>query len=311
MKARRRLTFLVFFLLACTSALGCRNNNELLENELRVRDNKYREALEEQRAAELRLEALQREVVALRQGNAPVTPEVAAQTFGLKRITLSRSTGGYDNDGLPGDEQLQVVIEPRDTDDHVIKSPGCLFITAIEISPQGLKTPLCTWEIGDVELRRSWKQGLLSTGYTLNLPWKRLPTTESMRIIVQLKTPDGRMFEADKDIKVRLVAGAIQQRQDVPFPPPQLNNSPFPPPPHLIPPSPLPPGAMPAPEVPILQPTSVSSRTVRSSPIPDAAPSSQLQWTAAPLTGAARLGRPEPMKSTPVTPTGSSDLRLP
>jgi hypothetical protein len=302
MKARRHLTFCGLFLLSCTFVLGCRNNNELLENELRVRDNKYREALEEQRAAELRVEALQREVLALRQGNAPVTPEVAAQTFGLKRITLGRSTGGYDQDPLPGDDQLQVVVEPRDMDDHVIKSPGCLFIAAIEITPQGLKTPLCSWEIGDSELRRSWKQGLLSTGYTLNLPWKKLPTTEAMRVVVQLKTPDGRVYEADKDFKVRLVAGAIQQRQELPFPPP----------PNAIPsPTIIPPGAMPLQEVPNLQPTSVSRYAPRSTPIPDATPTTGIQWSAAPLTGAARLGRPESLNATPVTPAGASDLRLP
>ncbi len=297
MKARRHLTFFGLFLLLCTSTLGCRNNNELLENELRVRDNKYREALEEQRAAELRLDALQREVAALRQGNAPVTPEAVAQTFGLKRITLSRATGGYDNDGLPGDEQLQVVVEPRDMDDHVIKSPGCLFIVAIEISPQGLKTPLCTWDIGDAELRRSWKQGLLSTGYTLNLPWKKLPTTESMRVVVQLKTPDGRLYEADKDIKVRLVAGAIQRRQEAPFPPA---------------PTVIPPGAMPLQEVPNLQPTSHSNYSARSSPIPDALPASRIQWSAAPLIGAAKLGRPEPLNAAqPTPPAGAANLVLP
>jgi len=181
--------------------------------ELRTRETMYREALEEQHRIEGQNLALQREIEALRQG-AKVTPEQAAQTFGLKRITLSRTTGGLDNDSLPGDEVLQVVVEPRDTDDHTIKAPGLLQIGVLEVSPQGIKTPLCSWDIPPEQLRASWKQGLLTTGYTFTLPWKSLPTTEQLRVIVRLITSDKRVYEADKDIKVRLVPGASLRRTE-------------------------------------------------------------------------------------------------
>ena len=128
---------------------------------------------------------------------------------------LGRATGGYDYDGIPGDEVLQVIVDPRDGDDHTIKAPGRLQIFALEMTPQGLKTPLCMWDIPPEPLRQSWKQGLLSTGYTLILPWKTLPVMENVRIIVRFTTPDQRVFEADKDIKVRLVPGAAQKRAEV------------------------------------------------------------------------------------------------
>src|SRR4051812_31512422 len=81
MRAGCRLWFLVLAF-ACIS-LGCKRN-DLLENELRERDNQYREALDELGRTEHRNHAMEREVDALRKG-APVTPEQAAQTFGLKR----------------------------------------------------------------------------------------------------------------------------------------------------------------------------------------------------------------------------------
>jgi hypothetical protein len=179
--------------------------------ELRKKEILYRNSLEDLQRSEARIMAMELELDALRKG-AKITPEQAASTFGIKRITMGRATGGYDNDGLPGDEMLQVVVEPRDMDDHVIKSPGALQIFTLEISPQGIKTPLCMWDIPPDQLRNSWKQGLLSNGYTLLLPWKQFPAFEQVRVVVRFITPDHRVYEADKDIKVRLVPGAPQRR---------------------------------------------------------------------------------------------------
>lgn len=214
MLARCRGAFFLLLIPLFIPSTGCRNKTDLVEAELRSRNHQYREALEEQQRSEFRIMALQREIEALRQG-AKISPEQAAQTFGLKRIVLGRATGGHDNDSLPGDEMLQVVVEPRDGEDHSIKAPGSLQIIALEIAPQGIKTPLCQWDIPPEQLRQSWKQGLLSTGYTLTLPWKTFPVTEQVRVVVRFVTPDQRMYEADKDIKVRVVPGASQKRVEV------------------------------------------------------------------------------------------------
>ncbi len=211
MRAGCRALFLFLLPMLLISSIGCRNRTDLVETELRTRETMYREAMADQRHSESRILSLQREIEALRQG-VKIPAEQAAQTFGLKRITLGRSTAALDHDNKPGDELLQVVIEPRDESDHTIKAPGTLQIIVLEIHPQGSKLPLCQWDIDAEKLRQSWKQGLLSTGYTLTLPWKVLPTTEMVRVVVRFVTPDQRLFEADKDIKVRLVPGAAQKR---------------------------------------------------------------------------------------------------
>ena len=228
MRARCRIAFLLLLLPVLFTSTGCRNRTDLLESELRSREAMYRTVLEEQRIAEAQILSLNRELEALRHG-AKISPETAAQTFGLKRIVLGRSTGAFDNDAVPGDEVLQVVVEPRDPSDHLIKAPGSLHILALEVTPGGVKTPLCQWDIPPEKLRQSWKQGLLSTGYTLMLPWKALPTTEQVRIIVRLMTSDQRVYEADKDIKVRVMPGAVPKRMEVipegvpmPLPPPEM-----------------------------------------------------------------------------------------
>ncbi len=265
MRARRRLPFLILIYLLAFGLFGCRNRTDLVENELRERDRQYREALEELGKSDHRSEAQQREIAALRQG-ATISPEQAAQTFGLKRITLGRGTGGVDNDGLPGDEALQIFLEPRDSDDHVIKSPGCLYVLAVEINPQGMKAPFSSWTVPEDKLRQSWKAGLFSTGYNLILPWKNFPQYENIRVVARLVTPDGRIYETDKDVKVHLVPGA-PRRPDGPLDCP-------------IPKEAVDPFTVPAGH------TTQSNKT-------NASPASL--WQPVPLDNAVQLGQPEPL----------------
>jgi hypothetical protein len=93
------------------------------------------------------------------------------------------------------------------------------------------------------ELRRSWKNGLLTTGYLLNLPWKVWPSSEKLRVTAQFQLADGRVFEADRDVTVRLTP--LNQRPAV-----VPNTTP---PDSRLPPTPLPkeggPTLLPAPRL--------------------------------------------------------------
>jgi len=129
----------------------------------------------------------------------------------VKAIDLGRLTGGVDDDGIPGDEALQVVIEPRDSDNHTVKAPGMAQIQAMEITPEGLKKPLSSWQIDAETLRRSWRTGLMSTGYFLTLPWKNWPTSSKVRVVVQFLGQDERLFEAEKNIVIRLAPEAVRK----------------------------------------------------------------------------------------------------
>ena len=213
MQAGRR-TSLVVTLFGSLLLAGCRSR-DLVENELRARDIQYREAMEELGRTEAQNQALQRELDAVRRG-ANMPPELAAQMFGVKRIVLGRMTGGYDNDGVAGDEALQVILEPRDASDHSMKAPGKAIITALEIHPQGVKTPIGEWVISPDQLRHSWKQGLLNTGYTLILPWKTFPQTENVRVVARVILADDRIYETDKDVRVRVVPGRGPRPHETP-----------------------------------------------------------------------------------------------
>jgi hypothetical protein len=194
------------------SASGCRRA-DLVEAELRTRERELRETRDELNRSEFYNHALQSELGDLRKNGqpgctisqTPLTPERASQIYTLKEIVLGRQTGGYDDDNIPGDEALRVVLEPRDPDGQAIKAPGQLTVTALQISPEGLKIPLTTWQVSPEQLRRTWRNGLLSTGYYVVLPWKIWPTSSRLRVIAQFTLADGRVFEADKDVTIRLL----------------------------------------------------------------------------------------------------------
>ena len=191
----------------CGLLVGCGwRNRDLLETELRTKEIQYNDLRDEHERTEHYNRALEREVAALRHGEK-ISPEQASQTFTLKRITLGRMTGGVDTDNKAGDDALQVVVEPRDGADHLLKAPGTLHVFALQMDSQGIKTPLSTWDVCTDDLRRSWKGGLFSSGYVVTLPWKNWPTCEHLRVIARLVLSDGRAFEADKDVKIHLAPG--------------------------------------------------------------------------------------------------------
>jgi hypothetical protein len=268
MTAGRRVWFssLCTLLLLC----GCRNtNHELLESELRTKEIQYRELLDEHEKTEHHARALQSEIEALRKGSK-LSPEQASQTFNTKRITLGRATGGQDVDNKTGDDALLVVVEPRDGSDHIIKTPGTLRVWVLEISAQGVKTPFSHWDIPPDELARSWKSNLLSNGYFVTQRWKSYPTTENLRLTVQLITSDGRIFEADRDIRVRLLPGAEKLHN------PPLEKGP----------------EFPMPQMHMPRPLDDQSRVPANGP--SVTPASL--WQAAPLDDAVKLQRPVPVE---------------
>src|SRR6516165_8367586 len=105
-----------------TMASGCRSCDRV-ESELRARENDVRELREELDRCGVYNQTLQQEVHSLRGqlGIPPDGPPPAA--YPVQKLTLGQRTGGRSNDICPGDDALQVQLEPRDPDTHVIKAP--------------------------------------------------------------------------------------------------------------------------------------------------------------------------------------------
>src|SRR5262249_22189675 len=140
---RPRLLFAVCLL---TLAAGCRaNRSSLVEAELRTREREIRELRSELDRAETFNSALQYDLTSRPTGclgvpvaSSGVAVDAPQAMMGglIKQITLGRGTGGVDDDGLPGDEGLQVVIVPQDIDGSAVKVPGNVVVLAYEVTPE-------------------------------------------------------------------------------------------------------------------------------------------------------------------------------
>src|SRR5262249_382170 len=66
------------------------------------------------------------------------------------------------------------------------------------------------------------------SGYQMVLPWKVWPSTEKLRVVAQLRLPDGRTFESDKDVSIRLTP--VARRKQLPADPTPAEEPVLPPP---------------------------------------------------------------------------------
>jgi hypothetical protein len=194
---------------------GCRGSHKYdgIEAELRTRN---RELAEAQIALE-RSRELNRAYEQSRGVIPGVNPALqylpAVGGCNPREIALGRGTGGVDDDAIPGDEHLMAVVVPTDDDKSPVKAPGKACFAAWEYGPDGVKRLIGTWELSPEQLRSTWRQGLLATGYFVPLQWQQFPTQSKVRVAVRLTTIDGRTFEADRDISVRPQAAAISSPQ--------------------------------------------------------------------------------------------------
>ncbi len=216
----------MFGLALAVAAAGCRSCDRV-EAELRAREKELHQTKDELDHTRAIANGLQAELNAAVGVPPPILGDPLTPAFPIRALTLGRQTGGREDNYGSGDQALQVVVEPHDAENQVVKIPGSLLVTAVEITPEGTKRPLSTWDIPGDQLRRSWQSGLLTNGYVLVLPWKTCPNTEKLRVVAQFKVPDGRVFEADKDVVLHL-------------PPAGLRPPPAPPLELVPPPAPLP-----------------------------------------------------------------------
>lgn len=250
----------VFLLVAAAvfPAFGCRNigkpdtKYDLLTAEIRTRDRELAECRGELQQLRLTSDAYRRQLQGGSAAPCPAGPDAhpvgSTPALPLKDITLGGGTGGVDADGEPGDESFQVVIVPRDDDGSPVKLPGRASVSAFEITREGLKLPIGRWEITPEQIRRTWKNGLFTTGYFVPLQWDKSPGTDRIRSVVRFTTLDGREFEAEKDSPIVPLGGvrppAPPRGDPLPVPPPRKDPT-IPPAdvPELPPPTPVKPAA--------------------------------------------------------------------
>lgn len=191
--------------LVALSATGCRTNNskDRLETTLRQREKEIALMREDiDRIAGYNL-ALQTEVRSMRGQPGPSSCDPFTPLYPVRSIVVGRTSTGLDEDGKPGDDAVQVVLETRDGDGKLFRAPGRVQMQMLEVSPEGLKNPIGVYQFSSDEMRPLWKQGLLTSGYVFTLPWQTPPRQDKVRVVASFMMEDGRQFEAEREIRVK------------------------------------------------------------------------------------------------------------
>lgn len=109
-----------------------------------------------------------------------------------------RLTGGLDFNGAPGDDGLNVVIEPRNQDDVFVPLAGKVSLVLLDPRQEGEAARVARWDLPPDEVQRRIKTDeATAPGIHLKLPWNALPPShEDLLLFVRYETLDGRQVEA-------------------------------------------------------------------------------------------------------------------
>lgn len=183
---------------------ACRTGGkDKLETTIRQRDQRIIQLQEDiDKLAGYNL-ALQTEVRIMRGQPLPSACDPFTPLYPVRSVVVGRATAPIDEDRLPGDEGVQVVLEPRDADGKLQRAPASGSVTILEVDSQGLKSPIGTWDYTPDQMRSSWKQGLLTSGFVLNCLWQACPKSDRVKILASFTMEDGRRFEAEKELAIK------------------------------------------------------------------------------------------------------------
>lgn len=106
-----------------------------------------------------------------------IKPEDLQRIFYPDTIEFARLTGGYNDDGKPGDDGVVVYLQPRDRDGDAIKVAGDMRIELFDLGDGGTIVGTCT--ISADESSKAWYGKFNTYHYTIKCPWKTAPPRHS------------------------------------------------------------------------------------------------------------------------------------
>jgi hypothetical protein len=134
----------------------------------------------------------------------PVVPVALAErqfrVTGLKINSLQ--TGGIDRDGVPGDEELIVVITPHDNRGEAVRLPGMVDCVLLDPSLPVEQQQLGVWSFDAQQTHDAWQQVLVGSGYRFELPWQTPPTSRELELKMEFRSSHGDRFETSGRVTI-------------------------------------------------------------------------------------------------------------
>ena len=196
--------------------LGCSSAGDvgLLEEELRQKETMIAELDTQVVQMRQELAASQVEMNSLREqmagSDGGLVAEQAATLARAEKIAFHRLlTSGLNQDDLPGDERLSVLLTPLDGEGELIKLPGRIELTLFDHSLPEAQQKIGHWAFSTDEAKDAWHKGFTASGFLFELPWQTPPKSGKLTLHGRLTAPDGRQFDTTSQVAVRL-ANAVK-----------------------------------------------------------------------------------------------------
>ena len=162
-------------------SIGCRNHDKV-ESQLRARERTSSTS----RASSDRSE-FQNGLLLPNSGNARLARpdgvvERPSEPYPVRCLRLGRGTRGRPGEHIPGDDALEVMVEPVDCDSRSSRRRAASTSRSGGIDRRAQDADRNVGHPPD-QLRRTWQSGLFNTGYKLTLPWKVWPNAEKLRVV--------------------------------------------------------------------------------------------------------------------------------
>ena len=138
-------------------------------NELQTENNDLRQQIRD-------LAAENEELSSQMNGLSGLDPQIRKDAIDrLQRIQIGRLSGLEDTDGNGQPDTLIVHLEPIDTAQDRVKTPGAVQIELWDLSRRPKEAKLAEWQIAPSELIKYWGSSLFGNYYRLQLPAGDLP----------------------------------------------------------------------------------------------------------------------------------------
>jgi outer membrane murein-binding lipoprotein Lpp len=198
-------------------AAGCASTGQLdvLESRLRRQEDANNQLQSQLTESQSQLQAARREAGDLRtqiaSGQKVARAEQLTALGTVEGISLNKYlTGGVDRDGVPGDEIFSAVVVPADADGNLVKAPGSVVLTVLDLSKPESQQTVGRWEFSPKESENLWHSGFFGSGYTVRVPWQKIPDSPTLLVHARLKTVDGRQFDTSQSIRINPPSGTAQ-----------------------------------------------------------------------------------------------------
>lgn len=115
---------------------------------------------------------------------------------------------GIDLDGRPGDDGIQMLLQPMDDRGDIVAAAAPLTVVVLDPQLSGLTARIARWDLHPDEVRSYFVQRGGTSGYLLDLPWPAEPPVHrELLVFARYTTADGRKLEAQAELNVRPVNG--------------------------------------------------------------------------------------------------------